>query len=408
MSRFAISQLLIGVSLAAILVVVYQSRRSEDRHEMIESLSFSQDNSQVLAVQLSRSEAKPLFSNDKQVIKIARTVSMLDAETGKPKEILDHATREGDLGVSMRSWGRRRTSAVCNPSNDNIAIADLGGGSVSCIPGNGPIIKLEFTRPANTIAVSKSGRLVAASGLGQISVFETATKVVRRQIEMQDHPEINAPLVTFTNDEAFVLQLTATEVLIHDFVGWSQQSKVIQGDGVIFQSLAVAPDDSLIVCSNRWVKRFNTEGEVIAELLGAAAWDCVVNPAGNQVALLSEETIHLVDLATNEQTGSLPYLGATAVAFSGDGQSLAIGDSEGRVSVIDAVTLDSRWQARAPAVFPKSKKTAAGLFVLALMIQSWLFGNRRRLHALPSRAFTAITTRSYPSTAKGIDELAPA
>ena len=131
MPRFSLSQLLMGTALIAILLILPQTEGCGTRYAMVETLSFSSDGTRILTTKLtarnSRTSGKFYKSN------VARTVSWIDASTGASRGVVHQDFEPGNCGPAFGMWRVGRRSALCNPSNDQVAFSAFRGGRPSGI-----------------------------------------------------------------------------------------------------------------------------------------------------------------------------------------------------------------------------------------------------------------------------------
>lgn len=256
MPRFTLSQLLMGVALIAIVLVFTQTEGCGTRYTMIETLSFTSDDSQIAVTKLSARDARTPFKFYKA--NVARTVSWLNVADGENRGLIHQDFKPGNSGPAFQLWHVGRTSVLCNPSNDHIAMSAFGGGDVTRnVDTNKPTV-VSLQHPACNIAYSKSGRLLAASGMYELTVLNTEDDTVKMRVQANELPFLGASLMSFANDESQLIQVGDSGVHVWDIPTAAHRSTVIQGYEPWINAIAVTPDNNLIVCSNDWVRRYDS------------------------------------------------------------------------------------------------------------------------------------------------------
>jgi len=376
MPRFTLSHIFMGTALVAIIMALTQSEGCGTRYSMIEAISFSSDKSRIVVTNLNGRDAQTPMKGYKA--NVSRTVSWLETSTGDSSGIIHQDFRPGNSGPAFRLWYVGRTSAICDPSNDYVSMSEFGGGAVTLNASavKPTVVNLQF--PAFNIAYSQSGRFLAASGMRELAVLDMQNNTVAMRIQTEDSPFISASLMSFSRDESRIVVAGSSGVSIWDITTAKKLFTVVQGSDLWIDAIAAAPNDSVIVCSREWVRRYDFAGHVIATLAGMGKCLCSVSSDGNTLAVCDGNRLSVYDLRSNRLLRSLPFDGATALALSSNGSDLAVGDYDGHVTLIDAASGTSRWTTTPPGRFRTSWILPA-LFLLGWFYAVWWLSKRKKL-----------------------------
>jgi WD40 repeat protein len=341
---------------------------------MIETLSFSSDDSRIAVTKLNARDARipgKIYKAD-----VSRTVSWLDAATGASRGLIHQDFKPGKYGPAFHLWRVGRASAICNPSNDQIAISAFGGGEVIRNVDTAKPTVVSLMHPACNIAYSNSGRLLAASGRYQLTVLDTASDTVVMRVQTDDHPFLGASLMSFTTDDARIIVCGDRGVHVWDIATAKQRSTIIQGREPWIEFIAAAPNDNVVVGADGWVRRYDFDGNVVAALDNRGADVCAISSDGNRLAISGGDELTIHDLDSNKVLRSLSVPWVTALALSSSGDQLAVGDYDGRVTLIDTRTGKRRWVSNPPGRY-RCPWTLPGAFLVAWICVAWrLFGRR--------------------------------
>ena len=359
MPCYTLSQLLMGTALVAILLGFTQTEGCGTRYMMIESLSFMPDGSRIVVTKLACRDARTPFKFYKA--NVSRTISWLDISEGNRHGIIDQDFKPGNCGPAFHLWRIGRTPTLPNPSTAHVTMSAFGGGDVTCgVDSEKPVI-MPFQRPVSSIAYSPSGRFLAASGMDEVTVLDTRNETVATRVPTIDLPFLSASLMSFTTDDTRIVVADSSAVFVWDLAASRPVSTVFRGLEPRINAIAVAPDNTLIVCSDRWVRRYEFGGKVVATLCDNGGYLCSVSARGNRLAVCGEDQLTIYDLSSNSVLRSLWFPHATALALSAAGDQLAAGDYNGGVALISTKTGVQRscsnppgrhrWPWTLPAVF---------------------------------------------------------
>lgn len=345
MPRFSVMQLLMGMALIAILIVFTQAEGCGTRYSMVESLSFSSDDSRILVTKLTARDAQTQGKAYKS--NVARTVSWLDASTGEVRGVIHRDFKPGNSGPAFQYWWMGRTSVICNPGNDQIAFCAFGGGDL--IYGADPSTSkpIPLANYAANLAISRSGRWLASSGMSQLTVWDTSTNNITMQTQADDLSFLKAALMSFNVDESRLITVGDSGACIWDARTGLQIATMPIGQERMVRAIAVMPDDSVVACSDTWIKRYDLSGKLLNKI-DHGGIVCVASHIKNTLVISSDDTITLCDVTSGEIIRTLPISGAASLALSADDQLLAIGDYDGRVSLVNLSNGERRWVANPP------------------------------------------------------------
>ena len=378
MPQFTLSQLLMGMALIAIILAFTQSEGCGQRRTVIESLSFSSDDSRIAVTKLDARDANT--PNKGHKANVARTVSWLGVADGSHRGIIHQDFKRGNRGPAWEFWRLGRTSALCNPSNDHVAMLAFGGGDVTCNVDTAQASKVSLTAPALNIAFSRSGRFFAASGHDEVTVVDTKEGTVRMHVQSNGQPFVDGSLMAFTSDESRIVLVGYSGVHVWHIPTSTQRFTVIQELEVPLNAIAVTPDDQVIVCSDKWVRRYDFQGRIVATLADKGAYACSIARDGNRLAVCTRGDLHhhyydgdlrIYDLNSNRMLRSWSGQSAAAVALSSAGEEIAVGDFHGRVALFDTATGERRWYSTPPGRYRWPWTLPAAVFV------AWAYVARR-------------------------------
>jgi len=345
MPRFSITQLLMGTALIAILLVLTQAEGCGTRFSMIETLSFSSDGSRILVTKLTARDAQTPMKLYKS--NVARTISWLDSSSGLDRGVIHQDFKPGNSGPAFRHWWVGRTSVICDPSNDRIAFSAFGGGDVTYGVDQASPVTIPLTQPAANLAISKSGRFLAASGMFQLTVTDTSTSKTLLQAQAGALPFLGALLMSFNGDESRLITV-GDSVHIWDITTASQPTTLQTDTESLVRAIALLPDDSLVLCSNSWIKRYDLSGKLLTTIDDHGGYVCVASQTRGTVVISNGDTVTVCDATNGTIKQTLPLSGAISLALSPNDELLAIGDYNGRVALYNLPNGDRQWLANAP------------------------------------------------------------
>jgi hypothetical protein len=376
MPRFSHSQLLMGTAFIAIILVFIQTEGRGRPCTMIEAISFSSDDSRIAVTKLNARDARTPMKIYKE--NVARTVSWLDASAGTNRGFIHQDYEVGNCGPAFRFWQVGRTSVLCNPSNDQVAMSAFGAGNVTRNVGTEKPVVVPLQDPACNIVYSESGRYLAASGRWELTVLDTQNDTIAMHIQANGLPFLSASLMSFADDDTRLVVAGDSGVHVWDIPTATQVSTVIQGLEPWINGIAVAPDDNLIVCSDDWVRRYDFAGQVVATLADKRSYLCSIASDGSRLAIAHDWEVTIYDLTSNKVLRSLSFQYATALALSSTGDQLAVGDGHGHVALVDTATGARQWHSN-PAGRYRLPWTLPAAFLIVWGYLAWRLSKRQKV-----------------------------
>lgn len=346
MPRFSLTQLLMGMALVAILLVFTQSEGCGTRYSTIEALSFSSDDSQILVTKLTARNARTPMKLYKS--NLARTVSWLDRSTGAGRGMVHQDFKPGNSGPAFRHWWVGRTSVVCNPTDDRIAFSGFGGGDLTYGARQTPPTTLPLAQPASNLSISKSGRFVAASGMYHLTVVDTSTLKPAMQKQVGDSPFLGASLMAFNSDDTLLVTVGDADAQVWDLATATQTATLPIDPESLVRSIAVMPDDSVVICSDSSTNRYDLTGSPLNTISETGGYVCAASRTSNILAISDGETVRLCDVTNGAITRTLSTSGVMSLAVSSDDKYLATGDYDGNVVLYDLLTGTQKWVSTPP------------------------------------------------------------
>lgn len=369
MPRYSLSQLLAGITLFALIAAFASARGCAERYSMIESVAFSADDTSILVAKLTARDAQVPGKGYKT--DLYRTVSWLEASTGRFRNQVHQNSARGKRGTGLAFWYWRvgRTSVVGNPDSDQVTMSKFrGGGVIWDARSKRPAVTSLWDQPLD-LAYSSSGRYLAARNDEGLAVLDAQNHAVTMEIRERSG-FLDAPCMAFLEDDRHLVVASRASIEVWDI----QQSKRVStfdlGSGTRVCDIATAPNDHVFVCTADGVVRYDLGGQVIAKLGREFAQTFAVSADGSTCCVASDETAFIFDLETNGKVMSItiedarPYCGVTALALSSDGGQLAVGDCQGRVTLINAKTGVRRWRVYPPRASGWPRRTSGWQWTL--------------------------------------------
>lgn len=350
MTRLFNRRWLLGLSLIAILsgVVLVPWLMSDDRpkrSEFIASLSFSSDNSRIAVAKLSWT-----YSGWKHYpADIARTISWLNVDDGRNHKILRQDSKLGEHGPAWHLLSAELTHALCNPSRDQLVTTWFESGQLAIRDGSREPIAVPAQHPAHTLSFSRSGRLLATRGGKDLTVFDLVKGSVSNRLTLTGDDVWNIfESLAFNHDENRVVLGSEVGILAWDFMKSREAVPLIERDKNSSRvKFAIAPDDTLIICSNPMVTRRDMAGSTIASLADEDGTPSI-STNGEKLVVFNLMGYSVYDLATNSRILKASHEGLATAALSADGSVLAVGDVKGKVALMETKTGKRRWQSNPP------------------------------------------------------------
>ena len=346
MLRFSLTQLLMGTALIAILLVFTQTEGCGSRYTLIETISFSSDSSRIVATRLTARDARTPLKFYKS--NVARTLSWMDSATGEKLGVIHQDFKPGNSGPAFRHWRVGRTSVVCNPVDDRIAFSAFGGGALTYGAELPSPKTVELTPPAANLAISNSGRLLATSGGYGLTVIDTTTLRPVMSAQISDLAFLGALLMDFNNDDTRLATVGDSGVLVWDTAAGTQTATIPVDAESWVEAITMMPDDSLVICSDSSVKRYDLTGTLLNTISTNGGYICAASSGTDTLAVSDGDTVTLFNTSNADPQRSLPISGAMSLAFSPNDKLLATGSYRGNVALYDLTTGNRIWSATPP------------------------------------------------------------
>jgi WD40 repeat protein len=384
MPRFTLFQLLLGIALLALLLAFTQAEGCGEHFAMIESLCFSAGDSRIAVTKLNARDAQAHFKIYKA--NVSRTISWLDASAGKRLGLIHQSFKSGNCGPAFELWRVGRTSALCSPANDQVAISDFGGGNLTRNVNTARPTVISLQHPALNIAFSRSGRFLAGSGHSGITVLDTENDTVVLHARSDGIPFLDASQMSFTNDESRVVLAGSSGVHVWDLAGGTQVSTLIHTSEPVISRIAVTREDHVVVCSNEWVRLYDLEGKLVDSVSEKGARLCSIARDDDRLAVSDGDGVTVFDLSTGRVVCLLECELVTSLALSSNGHQLADGDYNGRVTLFETSTGTRRWSARPPGRY-RMPWTLPGAILAVWFWIAWRLARKKERHpdARPTR-----------------------
>jgi WD40 repeat protein len=113
----------------------------------------------------------------------------------------------------------------------------------------------------------------------------------------------------------------------------------------------VGPSDSIVVCDSKWVRQYDLDGNQIASLQENGGCSlCGASRGGKRLATIGNHILKLYEMIPEPKlVQEFEVDGSTAVAISQDGSHVAVGDSDGHVSLYEFNSGKLVWKATPPS-----------------------------------------------------------
>jgi WD40 repeat protein len=196
------------------------------------------------------------------------------------------------------------------------------------------------------------------------------------QVQANDSGALHASHASFSADEARLVTAGDDGIHVWDVATGKVTTSLIQGPEPSIHAISFVPDDTVVICSDLWVRRYELSGKIHSTLTDSdACYNCSVSRDGQRVAVIDARDIVVYDLAADEPK-RIRMASATTLAFSPDGEALAVGSCDGVVSMIDVSDGSIRWSVSAPGR-NRWPWTIPALFLVIWGITAWRFWKKR-------------------------------
>jgi WD40 repeat protein len=345
--RISITQLIMGTSLVALLLVLWNSEGLGRRRVMIESISFSRDGSQLAVAKLLATDAE--MPSKRSLTDVSRSISRINVDGGSPRRILQKDVRIGTHVYFSKFWSRGRQSIVMSPGNDRIVATSFDGGDFIIADVENPKkSRIGLTHFGSCLAVSGSGNRIVCSGDSQLTVWDLEVSKAVLQAPTQNLVFLFGAVVFFDEDESHVVVVCDDTIQIWEIE--SGESAVVlrslPSDEFWLNTAVPGPDDSIVVCGSKWVRQYDLDGNQISSLQENGGCSLSASSAGGKrLATIGNHVLKLYEMVPEPKLiQEFEVDGSTAVAISQDGSQVAVGDSNGDVSLYEFTSGQQVWQ----------------------------------------------------------------
>lgn len=354
--RISITQLIMGVTLAALLLAFWLSEGTGKQHVMIESLSFSGDGSSIAVSKLMAKAANVPAGEFKAKEDFSRTISVVNTIDGSTDELVreDHHPGKrgyaGTGGYDAGLWYRGRQSVVMNPNSGQISATSFEGGEFMILnarTSEDSQVKLDH-RP-RFIALSRTGKLLAENGQGKLTVWNTETAKPIMVGPAGNMTFLGACVLEFSSDESKLYVVSDAEIEVWD-VAIGQCSTLLTTQGDLMNGATTGPQGTIVVCAGDWVRQYDINGDMVASLQENGGCSLQASSSGGErLATIGNHILKLYEMEGEpDLIHEMSVDGSSSVAVSPQGKFVAVGDNVGRVSLYDFESGKLMWQASPP------------------------------------------------------------
>ena len=295
MVQFNLSQLLLGFALVAIASLIPQTEGCGSRYTQIESVAFSPDESQLLVSRLDARDSRTPMKFYKA--DVSRTVSVIDLSDGSTSAILDQQLKSGNQGAAFGLWWHSRTS-VDFVADGSVVIQAFGGGTIDCLSLNGeqPPRQLKSLNHTSTnLAGAATANLIVASDSDQVSIIDPIADAAVHRIAVQGCPFLHASRFSFSTAHGLIALGTYDGVYIWDYGDPANTLKtIVAADDNLIHGVYFLPDESLVVLSDQWLRRYDNDGNIIRTLPEPSDYSvCSVSSDGSLIASTTYDQISI-------------------------------------------------------------------------------------------------------------------
>lgn len=333
------------LSLLAILLLYLWADSGGRRLTLIDSLCFTPDGSTLIVSRLDGRDAEvPLshcFAN------LSRTVSEISGATGETIKLLHSDFKPGSCGVAKCHWDIGLVRTVPGTSYSQRIYTTFGGGDLTATGVPFTLDLSDLQHNVLHIVRSPQGRYVAACGENRVSVIDFQQKQIVCQLVAWDLPFLNAPLAAFNPDESLLVSAGVNSICVLDLQSMQNHTLNLPLDGARVRAIALAGDNSVIVCTNHYARRYDFDGNRIAELMSNDTGLCAMSSDGENFVIADDKDVAVFDLKNSVPQLRRQFKHCTALAIAPDGTSVAF-SSVGCVHMMNVATGKNHWTTSVP------------------------------------------------------------
>lgn len=344
MRQFSLTQLLMGIWLAAILLSLVRSEGCGRRHSMVGCVAFSPDGSRLAVVEYAAREAN--LSMKFNLTDVSRTISLLDAATGSAEQIVEQVARRGNQGPASNLYSSARTPIAFGPGGNTLLVQEFGGGEVRLYDCRSRTWRRPFAgtgqQSVNLCASADGSLLATAYWNGVVTLWDVRSGKKLHEIPARDAPSVGCPQAAFSADGKTIAAWGPRGVHLWNTADGSPQrvfESVEEPDSL--DSMSFSPAQPLLAIGTRGELHLAdpATGDRRRVPRGVAAFALAFSPDGKTLAAADHARITFTDVATGESLGEIRVdAGITSLAYSPQGDVLAVGDREGGLTFWDPET----------------------------------------------------------------------
>ena len=373
MPKFSMTQLLMAMALIAILLVLLRSDRISGRYATIESLCFSSDGSRLIVSKLTARDAEVPLKMSKTDIK--KTLSSIDVASKVPTCTVLHGLNLDTSGFATQMWPKGRRS-VASFSGNGVAIGSFNSNTLLTVSDNSKPTTAVLSHPANYVVAAKSSDLIAVSGGGKFTVLDAKSKNEKLGGTRPNKVFLWSTPMAFSEDGGALYVSNDTGIDRWDLE--SGQKAVVMGSPYLvedmntFTGIATGPENSLVVCGNKWVRHYDEKGDLLSDLLPRGCSLCDSSVGGKHLVVANYDHVACFRMNDRSLRHEIVMDQISALAISPDGKHVAVGGEGGFVSLYDFETGKQIWkvqpQGRLRLVWPIPFGFLLLWFIAAVML----------------------------------------
>ena len=355
--QFTLSQLVMAVWLVAIVLGLVMSDVFSIRFCKVSDLAFSPDGEHVAA---ARRDARGAGA-DNILDDVSRTISILNAATGRMERIVERAVPSRDQGsLSDRySYSHPQKTVAFGLQGKTLLVQQFRGGGVKTydlVSGQwGYTVKGSPSGRDMSFAVTPDGTRAAVIVAGSLISWDVGTgqtKAMANPGTRDADRWYDPPRIAISSDGSICAIADVSAVYLRNAADGSAGASVcgVAGEDTVLR-LALSPNGRMLaVVFWKSLKLYDLTSLRITEF-AAGRWmeNIAFSPDGKILAVADGKHVDLMEVASGRTIRSVRSDGyATSVACSPKQELLAVGDGDGCVTLWNTVTGDKIWTTMAP------------------------------------------------------------
>jgi WD40 repeat protein len=336
MLQYSLTQLLMAVTLAAILLTLVRSEGCGAPHSLIGSADFSPDGKRLAVARYDARDANVPLKRYKA--DVSRTISVVDVELGTILGVAGKVLKRGNQGPAFDLFRRGRKAVVFGKNPDTLFILDFSGARI--MPFDFKTRQWQQSLVSNApdfyhMAISQDRTLLAGGKRNGVELWNLTSNNQPLDITTDGDPFLGSPLIALSADDNLVATAGAGIGLWDARTGAPHKKSYACSDfptALVFSStghiLAAAFEDGLSI--------YDVDRDEQRDLLREHVSSMAFSPDGNQIAVGLAGGVAVLDVATGKTMKRTSVVGyAACLAFSPDGHSIAIGQFDGDLALWD-------------------------------------------------------------------------